>query len=192
MRAAALFTGPVHQAALADIDSADFWVLRAIFESGYRPRVILTEFNINYPIESTLVSKWDTAWHSPVYGGSYGAFAMLADEYGYVILDVIDVADILMVQRSLLCGSDFPSHFSFRERLHRPHNGKLGLSYAVPGSGLPGQRPLSALATDLIDYSMYRARDGKLDEAHAKVVMAQVEALNLFRDYPREALPMRG
>jgi hypothetical protein len=35
-----------------DMDSFDQWVLRGILEGGYRPRVISSEFNSNWGIES--------------------------------------------------------------------------------------------------------------------------------------------
>jgi hypothetical protein len=36
------------------MDSHDLWVFRSIFQAGYRPRVITTEYNSNYPINTTL------------------------------------------------------------------------------------------------------------------------------------------
>ncbi len=52
------------------------------------------------------------------------ALALVADELGYVIVDVI-THDLLLVRRDLLCGSDFPPLERWREftrlRMHLPH-----------------------------------------------------------------------
>jgi hypothetical protein len=37
-----------------DMDSHDLWVAKAILEGGYRPRVITTEYNSNYPTNMSI------------------------------------------------------------------------------------------------------------------------------------------
>lgn len=104
-----------------DIDSVDFWVLRAIITGGFRPRLITVEYNSNFPVGVAIVAADDgmlprtpasargSVHATSVYkqhhdkepeqpwltsntccrGASASAIAMLADELGYVIVDVV-------------------------------------------------------------------------------------------------------
>jgi hypothetical protein len=108
-----------------DIDSADLWVLRAVLAGGMRPRVVLVEYNCNYPLDATLTNHPSAQWDGTnVYGSSLKSLALMADELGYVIVDVV-AHDLLLVRRDLLCGSDFPPLERWREftrlRMHPPH-----------------------------------------------------------------------
>ena len=152
-----------------DIDSADLWVLRAVLSAGYRPRVVLTEFNVNYPIEATLTSSEEAPWQGPVYGASFGAFTMMMDEFGYSAVDVVG-HDILFVLRSQLRGSQLPSSYSFSARMRKQMHGPQRLSR-------------ERLATQLVDYAAWRAAGGALQPSQGAAVLQQLDSLEIFTRY---------
>jgi hypothetical protein len=151
-----------------DLDSADLWVLRSVL-SAYSPRVILVEFNCNYPLEATLTNHPSTGWEGNVYGSSMKALSMVADEFGYVILDVIE-HDLLLLRRDLLCGSDFQRYESWkpftRRSMHQRH---------------PFSR--EQLGTRLVDYAVWKATDGNMTAAQGDAVLVQVDAMQIFSKF---------
>lgn len=153
-----------------DIDSADLWVLKAVFEGGFRPRVVLAEYNCNYPLEATLTNHPSVPWKGPIYGASLRSFWQLADEFGYVIIDVI-AHDVLLLRRDLLRGSDFPSleHWRPHTRL-RMHTGEFVLDR-------------ERVATQLVDYNMWKATGGNMTAAQGQAVLDQVDLMQIFLKY---------
>jgi hypothetical protein len=76
-----------------DIDGNDYWILREIL-SKYRPRVIVSEFNSEFPPSESKTIVYDPnftfGWHSgkpdDYYGYTFGAGQKLAREFGYTIV----------------------------------------------------------------------------------------------------------
>jgi hypothetical protein len=148
-----------------DLDSADLWVLRAVL-THYKPRVVLAEFNCNFPFESTLTNHPDTGWHGNVYGASLRAFSMLADEFGYVILDVIG-HDLLLLRRDLLCGSDFPPLEQWRPHTRQAMHAAHGFTR-------------DELSMKLVDYSVWKASNENMTAAQGQIVLDEVDAMGIF------------
>ncbi|TPX52773.1 hypothetical protein SeMB42_g01177 [Synchytrium endobioticum] len=67
-----------------DIDSYDYWVLKAILEAGYRPRVLLMEINRNFEMDEAYTVNQSTYWdlHS-LFGFSPKAARDICDKHGY-------------------------------------------------------------------------------------------------------------
>lgn len=84
-----------------DVDNYDVWLLRALFMAGYRPRVILIEYNQNFPLDSCVVTGW---WAPPsdgfsrAYGNSLGGIVAMAKEFGYALVHVVKVLDAVLVR----------------------------------------------------------------------------------------------
>lgn len=92
-----------------DIDSQDLWVLRAILASGkYRPRAMTVEFNANLPYASTVTvepnSELAGANVDLLFGASMGAVKMVAEEFGYSVVYVINKLDVVLVRNDLITG----------------------------------------------------------------------------------------
>ena len=68
-----------------DIDSTDLWVFRSVVSSKYRPRVVTVEYNMNYPMNSTLTCTSSCFWLGcRHFGSSIGNY----DHYFYYLLFV--------------------------------------------------------------------------------------------------------
>jgi len=88
-----------------DVDSVDYWLLRGLFRAGYRPRVLSTEFNPNFPGDAliTFQPEWHAWTNRRVYGASAGAMNKLASENGYVPVRIMqELLDIFFVRRDVL------------------------------------------------------------------------------------------
>ena len=150
-----------------DIDGADLWVLRAIFLGGFRPRVVLVEYNSHYPLESTLCNHPDTKWDGHrLYSASLGALNMVADEFGYALVAQV-ASDLVFVQRTLVgAHNSIPAHVSWRKAtrivLHTP---------SVVG--------LNELRTSLVDYAVWRATGGNMTAAQGDAVVIQVRSMGI-------------
>lgn len=72
-----------------DIDGNDYWVLREVL-SHYKPRVIVSEFNSEHPLEQSKTIEYNPDFcfdnFSDYYGYTYGAGEKLAKEFGYTII----------------------------------------------------------------------------------------------------------
>ncbi|OWA50366.1 hypothetical protein BV898_14885 [Hypsibius exemplaris] len=100
-----------------DMDSHDLWVLRAILEAGYRPRVMSSEYNVNYPLSAALtifdptVSRTGSAgnndtfsikWLDCAFGSSAKALWMLAKSFGYELVGRVSYLDLIFVRADLI------------------------------------------------------------------------------------------
>lgn len=69
-----------------DIDSIDYYVLKAILGAGYKPRAMVTEYNGTYGAILPVVVRYPIdpgkLW-GDYYGASLAAFYYLLKEYGY-------------------------------------------------------------------------------------------------------------
>merc|ERR1712232_1351765 len=77
---------------VVDTDLYDYWILEAIFECGWRPKLFVTEFNSNLgpKVPWTVPRKANLTFHDDTdfFGASLMAFGKLAAGYGYVLLYV--------------------------------------------------------------------------------------------------------
>lgn len=70
-----------------DIDGNDYWVWKAL--GSYRPRVVIVEYNSNYPPPERRVLPYDPAFRwdgTDYYGASLSALVQLAKEKGYTLV----------------------------------------------------------------------------------------------------------
>lgn len=72
-----------------DIDGNDYWILREVL-SHYKPRVIVSEFNSEHPLEESKTIEYNPEFtfdnFSDYYGYTFGAGEKLANEFGYTII----------------------------------------------------------------------------------------------------------
>lgn len=109
-----------------DIDSQDLWVLRSIISSreGFRPRVFSVEFNPNLPLGSTITLPLGaniSFTGDMLFGAAAGAIKMVAEEFGYTVVHIINKLDIILIRTDLLqgaCPVPFFSHYKKRARAH--------------------------------------------------------------------------
>jgi len=110
-----------------DMDSHDYFILKAILDSGkYRPRVISTEYNQNYPL-SWEISQIDPTINQPdiepppylfqncTWGASPSAFRYLLEhKYGYKMVAVTPILDLFWIRGDILdeLNLDVPSYES--------------------------------------------------------------------------------
>jgi hypothetical protein len=74
-----------------DIDQNTFWVLQAVLQAGYRPRVIVTEYNRNIFPTDAFASAYEaermwTATGDLYFGASVEAYNRLFRSFGYHLL----------------------------------------------------------------------------------------------------------
>lgn len=72
-----------------DIDSSDFWVLKAILEGGYAPRAIVAEINGCLEPYSDKVLEYEEGYTwdgSDKYGFSFSAGKKLLEKHGYTVI----------------------------------------------------------------------------------------------------------
>jgi len=89
-----------------DVDSVDYWLLRGMLHAGYKPRVLSTEFNPNFPADAliTFQPEWHAWTHRRVYGASAGALNKLASEHGYATVRIMreHMLDMFFIRRDVL------------------------------------------------------------------------------------------
>jgi hypothetical protein len=108
-----------------DIDSLDLWVLRSIISSQlYRPRVISVEFNPNFPLSISVTvpptSLGNTGVVDLLFGASAGAIKLVAEEFGYAVVHVINKLDLILIRRDILgslCERPFFLHYFKRTQV---------------------------------------------------------------------------
>merc|ERR1712146_87846 len=96
------------------MDSHDIFVLRGIFEAGYRPRMFIAEINTNMwnrPDQISLLDPTLFTGHVPhnfhfvsaqcAWGASPAAFNALAQEFGYRLVGKA-AADLVFIRKDLL------------------------------------------------------------------------------------------
>jgi len=106
-----------------DMDSHDLFVWKAILEAGYRPRLMSTEFNSNYPLNLTIteidpsLKEHDAVsefrFKQCAWGASAGALKLIADQYGYVLVGRVRNLDLFWLRKDLLPNSWIIPEFSW-------------------------------------------------------------------------------
>ena len=87
-----------------DVDSVDLWLCRAMFQAGYRPRVVSVEYNSNYALHESVTARPGTTWQygDQCYGASLAALYRVGQEFGYHLIDAVAGMDVFLV-RSDMC-----------------------------------------------------------------------------------------
>lgn len=170
-----------------DMDSHDLFVFKAILEAGYRPRVITTEYNSNYPLDYTItqldpILLGDTTkdfnfnFKQCAWGASASAFRMVAENFSYTLIGRVGLLDLVWLRNDLLQANwEIPSFDWF--------------FYNAPLGKLFHQSQTShAVFESLIDYAVYE-RTGSIEEAK-KIAIQQILSSNLpcFENISTEAL----
>lgn len=86
-----------------DVDSVDLWLFKGMLLSGYRPRLVSVEYNINFPITESVTVKQGTVY-SPAdgaYGASLLALNTVAEEFDYSLVCVDRCYDAFFVRGDL-------------------------------------------------------------------------------------------
>lgn len=89
-----------------DVDGNDYWLLKAVLEGGYRPRVIMIEANVRFDHNVSMVQAYDPSyiWNGKDwYGASPLAIKKLI-EADYLIAH-IHIDDIILIRKSALDGN---------------------------------------------------------------------------------------
>ena len=104
-----------------DIDGQDYWVWKAL--DGYRPRVVIIEYNAAIPASERLVEPLGHRWDRSRYlGASIGAIEKLAAEKGYRLV----YAELAGVN-AFCVRDDLAGPFADERFVHRaPNVGLLG------------------------------------------------------------------
>lgn len=113
----------------SDMDSHDFFVLESILKD-FRPRVVTTEYNSNWPIEWTISQAdpslfedlWDLVknefkFRQCIWGASPSALNGLMQQYGYRLIGVTPSLDLFWARKDLLACYDVPDFAYFVERM---------------------------------------------------------------------------
>ena len=83
-----------------DIDSNDFFIARKILEGGYRPNLLILEYNPNLPINSSLAVKNVQRYSNKrVYGASLLAMSNLANIFGYHLIHISGFCNLFFVNK---------------------------------------------------------------------------------------------
>jgi hypothetical protein len=146
-----------------DMDSHDLWILRAILEAGYRPRVITTEYNSNYPITDAIIlldpsivgkialANYEFKFSDCAWGAGAGALRLLAEAHGYTMVGIVEGFDLIWVRNDCLMNDCFrvpPFEWFF-------HNATIGTLNLVAQSS-------ANILSEIIDYRTYVRTGGNL------------------------------
>lgn len=87
-----------------DIDGNDYWILEKVL-SKYKPRVIISEYNAEHPIEESKTIVYDPAFrfeNNNYYGYTHAAGEKLAAKHGYKIIHQHSALNLFYVRSSEL------------------------------------------------------------------------------------------
>lgn len=91
-----------------DLDGNDYWIWKAIDENRFRPRVVVAEFNCNFPDQKeSKAIKYQPELDSTIpsinyYGASIPAFKKLAESKGYSLIFRVNNHNLFFVDNKLL------------------------------------------------------------------------------------------
>jgi hypothetical protein len=84
-----------------DIDSYDYFIAKKVLEEGYKPSLLILEYNPHLPINSRITEPYVTEKQKPqnkrVYGASYDALNDLATNFGYKLVHVSGFCNLFYV-----------------------------------------------------------------------------------------------
>jgi hypothetical protein len=86
-----------------DIDSYDYFIIKNILENGYRPRLLILEYNWNLPVEKSLAYPFISSGLKPqnkrAYGVSFNALNELATSYEYKLIHVSGFCNLFYIRK---------------------------------------------------------------------------------------------
>jgi hypothetical protein len=86
-----------------DVDGPDLWLMAAMLEAEYTPRLISCEYNANFPADVSATVTKDTSWNNDaVYGASLAALCKLAHAYNYQLICVEPGYDAFFMPHNLV------------------------------------------------------------------------------------------
>jgi hypothetical protein len=174
-----------------DMDSHDLFVLKGIFEAGFRPRVVTTEFNVNYPLEYAIsqidptilgaqdISAYDFKFKDCAWGASASALRIVAEKFGYTLIGRVANLDLVWLRNDLISSDweipDFEWFF-------------IGASL---GDGLHPQQKSTEIYDFLLDFEVFE-RTGDLYEAKSAArSKLNSSGLHCFKDIAHSNLVSR-
>lgn len=104
------FTPKIFDLLSIDIDGNDVWVLEKILLGGYRPRVIINEFNGCLPVGCNKVIKYNPnhSWgENDYYGGSFEAFKTLCNKFNYTLVHQIATTNMIFIDSAIVPNFDY-------------------------------------------------------------------------------------
>jgi hypothetical protein len=111
-----------------DMDSHDFFVLDSILKE-FRPRVITTEYNCNWPLgwhmselDPTMTSANKNQsgffFKNCIWGASASSWKLLLQNNGYSLIGVTPLLDLFWARNDILTCHDVPEFDFFVDRMH--------------------------------------------------------------------------
>ena len=88
-----------------DLDGVDYWILRALLEAGFKPRLLVCEINGIHPRDRavTIPYRADFRWpHTNYYGASLAAFEKLGAAHGLRLVHVRHTLNAFFVRADLV------------------------------------------------------------------------------------------
>jgi hypothetical protein len=162
-----------------DMDSHDLFVFNAILEAGFRPRVITTEFNSNYPLEFAITQidptklgetseEFQFVFKQCAWGASASALKIVAQKYGYTLVGKVGILDLVWLRDDLLHANwEIPAFDWFFDITS---NSDLRQTDRQLGKLFHKRQTSSAIFDFLLDYAVYE-REG--DVFHAREAARQ-------------------
>jgi hypothetical protein len=88
-----------------DIDGIDWYVLKALLEGGYRPWVVVVEFQCALPADPPVVVVYDADFKhdgSMYHSGSLGAYRALGEAHGYLLVHQCGLLNAVLIRKDCL------------------------------------------------------------------------------------------
>lgn len=84
-----------------DIDSYDYYITKKILEEGFKPTLLILEYNPSIPIDLKITYPYKTQKNKPVnkkvYGASFKALHDLAKKYDYELIHISGFCNLFFV-----------------------------------------------------------------------------------------------
>ena len=93
-----------------DIDGNDVWVLESILKGGYKPRVIINEFNGCIPVGVNKTIKYNPTHifcDNDYYGGSFESFKVLLKKYNYTLVHQTATTNMIFISSEIVTEFDY-------------------------------------------------------------------------------------
>ncbi len=106
-----------------DIDGNDVWVLESILKGGYKPRVIINEFNGCVPVGVNKTIKYNPShsWgENDYFGGSFSAFQVLLKKFGYTLIYQIATTNMIFVRGDIV--PEFDYGITYEQNQYHAHS----------------------------------------------------------------------
>lgn len=92
-----------------DIDSNDYFIAKKILDAGYRPSLLILEYNPNLPInESLAIKKIANYQNKRIYGASFLAMYSLASQYDYQLIHISGFCNLFFVKKDYANNFELP------------------------------------------------------------------------------------